>query len=395
MYKQIFDLRQYDRDFYQIFSTEQLMWQTLRFCMQGLEACLDSEPGAGMNDAIKIILSISLLLVSMAVAGAPDGARLYTAHCAACHGDTGGGGVGVPLSLSSFLNSIDDDFLRKTIRHGRPGRVMPAFSKLSDAQIDAIVVFIRAWSDKPAPKYSAAPVRGDAAHGKTLYSSYCASCHGVAGEGGRGTGVTFSRRRNLPIIAPALNNPGFLAAASDQMIRHTLQYGREGTPMRSFLVQGLSEQDIDDLVSYVRSFKSREPSQRKPAREEPRIIEAESRYSLEETVENLKDSLVSQNFILIRTDTLEHGLVPEGEENPKEIILHFCNFSFLFDALIVDPRVGMFLPCRITVVERAGKVMVSAINPLYLSHLFNNAELDEYCHKMYGLYSAIIEEATL
>ncbi len=348
-----------------------------------------------MNDAIKIILSISLLLVSMAVAGAPDGARLYTAHCAACHGDTGGGGVGVPLSLSSFLNSIDDDFLRKTIRHGRPGRVMPAFSKLSDAQIDAIVVFIRAWSDKPAPKYSAAPVRGDAAHGKTLYSSYCASCHGVAGEGGRGTGVTFSRRRNLPIIAPALNNPGFLAAASDQMIRHTLQYGREGTPMRSFLVQGLSEQDIDDLVSYVRSFKSREPSQRKPAREEPRIIEAESRYSLEETVENLKDSLVSQNFILIRTDTLEHGLVPEGEENPKEIILHFCNFSFLFDALIVDPRVGMFLPCRITVVERAGKVMVSAINPLYLSHLFNNAELDEYCHKMYGLYSAIIEEATL
>ena len=78
----------------------------------------------------------------------------------------------------------------------------------------------------------------------------------LEGEGGKGTGVTFSRRRDLPIIAPALNNPGFLAAASDEMIRHTLVYGREGTPMRSFLVQGLSEQDIDDLVSYVRSFSS-------------------------------------------------------------------------------------------------------------------------------------------
>jgi cytochrome c oxidase cbb3-type subunit 3 len=116
---------------------------------------------------------------------------------------------------------------------------------------------------------------------------------------------------------------------------------------------------------------------------------------LEETVENLKQALVNQNFILVRTDLLEHGLVPEGQENPKEIILHFCNFSFLFDALTVDPRVGMFLPCRITVVEREGKVTVSAINPLYLSHLFNNAELDEYCHKMHGLYSTIIEEATL
>jgi cytochrome c oxidase cbb3-type subunit 3 len=369
------------------------IWQLFRLCMQGLKASLDI--GSGMNDAFKIILSISLFMVSMAVAGAPDGGSLYAAHCAACHGNTGGGGVGVPLSLASFLNSVDDNFLRKTIRHGRPGRVMPAFSKLSDAQIDAIVRFIRSWSDKPAPQYSGTPVQGDAVHGKSLYDSYCVACHGEAGEGGKGTGVTFSRRRNLPIIAPALNNPGFLAAASDQMIRHTLQFGREGTPMRSFLVQGLSEQDIDDLVSYVRSLEADAPADSKPVGEKSTVIEAESSYSLEETVENLKDALVSQNFILIRTDTLEHGLVPEGEENPKEIILHFCNFSFLFDALTVDPRVGMFLPCRITVVERAGKVMVSAINPLYLSRLFNNAELDEYCHKMHSLYSAIIEEATL
>jgi cytochrome c oxidase cbb3-type subunit 3 len=363
--------------------------------MQGLNACLDIRFGSGMNDALKIISAIGLLLVSMGVAGAPDGSRLYAAHCAACHGDTGGGGVGVPLSLPSFLNSIDDNFLRKTIRHGRPGRVMPAFSKLSDAQIDAIAGFIRAWSDKPAPQFSGNPVQGDAVHGKSLYENYCAVCHGDEGEGGKGTGVTFSRSRNLPIIAPALNNPGFLAAASDEMIRHTLQFGREGTPMRSFLVQGLSEQDIEDLVSYVRSFETREPPYQQPVSKESRIIEAESSYTLEETVENLKQALVSQNFILIRTDTLEHGLVPEGQEKPNEVILHFCNFSFLFDALTVDPRVGMFLPCRITVVERAGKVTVSAINPLYLSHLFNNAELDEYCHKMHGLYSAIIEEATL
>jgi cytochrome c oxidase cbb3-type subunit 3 len=367
----------------------------LRLCVPGLKASLDTGYGSGVSCMLKIIFLISLLLGSMAVAAAPDGARLYAAHCAACHGDTGGGGVGVPLSLASFLNNIDDDFLRKTIRHGRPGRVMPAFSKLSDAQIDAIVGFIRAWSEKPAPEFPATPVRGDAGHGKTLYDGYCAVCHGDEGEGGKGTGVTFSRRRNLPIIAPALNNSGFLAAASDQMIRHTLLFGREGTPMRSFLVQGLSEQDIDDLVSYVRSFETAVPSRREPVGKEPRIIAAESSYSLDETVENLKDALVSQNFILIRTDTLEHGLVPEGEEDPNEVIVHFCNFSFLFDALTIDPRVGMFLPCRITVVERDGKVMVSAINPLYLSHLFNNAELDDYCHKMHDLYSAIIEEATL
>ena len=342
---------------------------------------------------IFMVISLALMPVVMA---APDGGALYAGHCSACHGDEGGGGVGVPLSLPSFLESVDDGFLARTIRHGRPGRVMPAFSKLSDAQIDAIVGHIRGWSKKPAPQFSMQPVQGDAAHGQQLYASYCAGCHGADGEGGKGTGVTFSRRRDLPIIAPALNNPGFLEAVSDEMIRHTLLYGREGTPMRSFLVQGLSEQDIDDLVSHVRSFAAREAAPVKPAVDiTDTVIVAESSYTLEETVENLKAAIVGQNFILIRTDTLEHGLVPEGEENQQEVILHFCNFSFLFDALLIDPRVGMFLPCRVTVIEKDGKVTVSAINPLYLSHLFNNAELDEFCEQMHGLYSAIIEDATL
>lgn len=345
--------------------------------------------------AIRLILFLSLLTSCLSVSAAPDGGLLYQRHCAACHGDKGEGGVGVPLSLASFLDSVDDGFLSRTIRLGRPGRVMPAFSKLSDAQIDAIVSFVRAWSGRPAPVYSREPVPGDPARGGVLYSEYCAGCHGADGEGGKGTGVTFSRERDLPIIAPALNNPGFLAAASDRMIRDTLRNGREGTPMPSFLAAGLSEQDIDDLVAYVRSFEARAPQNGEPKGGESRIITAESNYSLEETVENIQNALVNQNFILIRIDTLEHGLVPEGEENAKQVILHFCNFSFLFDALTVDPRVGMFLPCRITVVERDGKVTVSAINPRYLSQLFNNDELDEYCSRMHGLYSTIIEEATL
>jgi cytochrome c oxidase cbb3-type subunit 3 len=335
------------------------------------------------------------MVVSAVARAAPDGASLYAANCAACHGDKGGGGVGVPLSLPSFLESVDDHFLRQTIRHGRPGRVMPAFVALSDAQVDAIVGFIRGWSGKPAPEFRTAAVKGDPVHGKELYATYCAACHGAQGEGGKGTGVTFSRHRDLPIIAPALNNRGFLAAASDEMIRHTLTYGREGTPMRSFLVQGLSERDIDDLVSYVRSFEEQPLDAHKRSADESPVLVAESPYSLEDTVENVKQAITSQNFILIRTDTLEHGLVPEGEENTKQVILHFCNFRFLFDALAVDPRVGMFLPCLVTVTESGGRVTLSATNPEYLSHLFNNNELDDYCKHMRGVYEAIMEEATL
>jgi hypothetical protein len=47
------------------------------------------------------------------------------------------------------------------------------------------------------------------------------------------------------------------------------------------------------------------------------------------------------------------------------------------------------------VTENAGTVMVGTINPLYLSRLFNNDELYEYCEKMYEVYAAILEDATL
>ena len=345
---------------------------------------------------MRLITGLILLCLTGVAVSAPDGGQLYATHCAVCHGDKGDGGVGIPLSLPSFLESVDDDFLRKTIRHGRPGRVMPAFAKLSDAQLNAIVGYIRGWSGKPAPVYSDIPVEGDVQHGKELYVAHCAECHGEMGEGGTGTGVTFSRRRDLPIIPPALNNPGFLTAASDEMIKHALQFGREGTPMRSFLEQGLSEQDINDLVSAIRSMEVPEaPASAPDAETDSPVIVAESSYTLEETVDNVKESIISQNFVLIRTDYLEHGMVEEGAEDKQEVIFHFCNFKFLYDAMAIDPRIGMFLPCRITVVERDGKVLVMAANPKYLSHLFNNDELDQACKQMHDVYSEIIEDATL
>lgn len=342
----------------------------------------------------KLLFPVLILLTLPAAMAAPDGEALYGKHCSVCHGIDGGGGVGVPLAHPDFLRTVPDEYINKTIRYGRPGRIMPAFDNLSDAQLNAITSHVRSWGNGKTPEEDTSTIKGNVSNGKKLYASYCASCHGADGEGGKGTGVTFSRKRELPIIAPALNNSGFLASATDSMIRDTMKFGREGTPMTSQLVMGLSGDEIDDVVAYVRSFE-KSMQEKKPAADEEIVIMVDSPYTMEETIENLKQSILDANFTLIRTEPLETGLVKEGEENIKQMVLHFCNFGFLFEALSIDPRVGMFLPCRITVIEDKGKVKLMAINPLRLSATFNNDELDKACKEMHDLYQELLEDATL
>ncbi len=351
--------------------------------------------GKSVRSLAAFLLLVLTALQQPAWADAPDGAKLFAQNCAVCHGETGSGGIGVPLSLPSFQATVSNRYLAATIRDGRPGRVMPAFAQLSDAEIAAIVGYIRSWYRGPVPHYGDAPVAGNPAHGKQLFAAHCAMCHGVDGQGGRGTGVTFSRPRGLPIMPPALNNAGFLASAPDAMIRAVLIHGRAGTPMVSFVKAGLSRRDVDDLVAYVRSFQSgAQTVAGSVAGLKPDLI-VQSPYDLKTTIKNLTQAINSDNFFVGRSQPVEYGLTTPDKANPHQIIVYFCDVPFLNKALAIDPRVGLFLPCRITVVEHAGKVMLMAVNPEVVSRLFNNGELNELCKEMHDRYLAIMQEATL
>lgn len=323
------------------------------------------------------------------------GESLYLENCAICHGNDGQGGMGIPLSLDGFLKSASNDYIKKTIRLGRPNRIMPSFYRMPESDVNEIIHFLDSWRKAPAPLWDIKPIVADKHAGKILYKNKCATCHGNNAQGGKGSGLHFSRSDGLAITPPALNNQGLLNSATDSMLHYIITNGRKDTPMPSAKALGLSDKNINDLVSYIRSFQLKSITHKSNYHEEPASLIVDSPYSFDETVENVKRAITGSNFVHIRDQALTHGFNIETTNSPKQTIIYFCNFSFLYDALKIDPRAGMFLPCRITVIEQNNRVQMMSINPKHLTQLFNNDALDESCDQMHDVYSSILEDASL
>lgn len=75
------------------------------------------------------------------------GSQLFAANCARCHGPEGQGTPRAPsLNVKSFLTDTSDLAIQQIITLGVPGTAMPSWGdRMSDADIQAIVGFIRQW----------------------------------------------------------------------------------------------------------------------------------------------------------------------------------------------------------------------------------------------------------
>jgi len=330
-----------------------------------------------------------------------DGKVLFEKHCSACHNFDGQGGIGLPLTHAT-LSSVTDDYLRRTIRVGRVGRIMPAFGQLDDAEVGAIVSYLRHLTGPSMAVMPESVAVGDAEQGRTLFSARCSACHGADGRGAEmGTGVTLSRGRAFTVAPPAIVNPGFLSSASDPLLVATILNGRPGTVMPPFARLGLNEQDAADLVAYLRVEGQRGVEETALSPPDPRDPDSlthimESSYDLETTVANIKRALKGYNFRGFPDRKLEQGLTEIDKVDARQIALRFCNFNRLYDLLRVEPRLGVVLPCRITVIEDAdGRVTLYAPNLRTVATWFNNSELSGFFSDMDDSLLEILEEATL
>jgi cytochrome c oxidase cbb3-type subunit III len=187
---------------------------------------------------------------------------LYAENCAGCHGAEGRGGAAIALANPVYLAIADDGSIRKVIANGVRGTAMSAFAEsaggmLTDAQIVLITKEIRSrWSQEgvldAATALSYAPKStGDAQRGQVAYKTYCESCHGPGGGGGR--------------KGSAITDDSFLALVSNQGLRTIVITGRPelGAPDWRENVPGkpMSDQEVTDVVAWLASRRVQNPGQ--------------------------------------------------------------------------------------------------------------------------------------
>jgi putative heme-binding domain-containing protein len=108
-----------------------------------------------------------------------QGMGLFRARCADCHGLDAKGYRGPDLT-SALAGEMTDERLFQTIRKGVPGTEMPA-SNASDNDLLLTIAYLR---NLGAIAPSEAPA-GNVDNGARVFGAQCASCHRVAGRGGR------------------------------------------------------------------------------------------------------------------------------------------------------------------------------------------------------------------
>ena len=201
-------------------------------------------------------------------ASSKTGEEIYKNLCARCHGEKGDGkGVTylyldpAPRDLTkvAFMNSKPEERFLQSIKSGVPGTSMPPWERvLSEEQRRAVLTYIfQTFVKEPRPELKAHKVpeqnpiafNAESVHrGEGIFLQRCTGCHGRKADGKGPNSIDISPRpRNL-------RNSFFVNSVPDRRLYDSILFGVQGTAMPSWIDYGLSQNDVGDLINFVRSM---------------------------------------------------------------------------------------------------------------------------------------------
>ena len=182
------------------------------------------------------LVAVSMLLTGLSSAGAlsaqqreyipaeiENGARVYQANCAGCHGPDGDAVAGTNFGTGRIRRAASDDDLVRIIIGGVAGTPMPP-SNFSDGQAATIVAYLRSMAAVKGPS-----TQGDVGRGRSLVEGkgQCLTCHSVNGSGSP-TGPTLTdigASRRSADLARSILEPDAEIRAENRPVRAVTRNG--------------------------------------------------------------------------------------------------------------------------------------------------------------------------
>jgi mono/diheme cytochrome c family protein len=202
------------------------------------------------------------------------GEEIYKGLCARCHGEKGDG-KGVTylyldpaprdLTKAAFMTSKTEDRFLQSLKNGIPGTSMPPWERvLTDEQRRAVLAYVfQTFVREPpgqakehkVPEKNPVASNADSIHrGEAIFLERCTGCHGRKADG---------KGPNSPDISPRprnLRNSFFISSVPDRRLFDSILYGVQGTAMPSWIDYGLSQNDVGDVINFIRSLNSQNVS---------------------------------------------------------------------------------------------------------------------------------------
>jgi len=169
-----------------------------------------------------------------------EGAELFTASCASCHGSDGGGGGNGPSLIEAGAASADFQLRTGRMPLADPDaqavRKPPAFNA---EEIEALVAYVGSLGDGPEIPPEAVLGEADVSSGQKLFVQNCAPCHGATGNGGAA---------GRDALAPSLYS-ALPLDVSEAMI----------TGPGEMPIFGFTEEERTDIVGFVDYLQTEDP----------------------------------------------------------------------------------------------------------------------------------------
>tara|TARA_R100001591_G_scaffold109268_1_gene119192 strand:- start:985 stop:1446 length:462 start_codon:yes stop_codon:yes gene_type:complete len=90
-----------------------------------------------------------------------------------------------------------------------------------------------------------------------------------------------------------------------------------------------------------------------------RIIEINSPYSYQETLENLNIAISEHNYRIIHKSDIGSAIRERGDEDfPLSIVISFCNITYAKEMMLINEQLINDMPCIMTVRESSNGVII-------------------------------------